>query len=83
MRSGQRSYIPGAGYIHVTAVENVELDCLTDDDALRDGFTSADELRRELAELYPEQLAAGWQAYRVLFHLLPPDEQGLAQGSVS
>ncbi|MBN2215966.1 MAG: ASCH domain-containing protein [Pirellulales bacterium] len=79
MRSGQRSYIPGAGYIRVTAVEPVRLDDLTDDDARPDGFTSADALREELARLYPDQLDAGYQAFRVVFHLLPPEEQKKAK----
>ncbi len=51
MRSGQRSYIPGAGYIDVLAVEGIALDDLTDDDARPDGFTSAAELRTELARI--------------------------------
>ncbi|MBN1588886.1 MAG: ASCH domain-containing protein [Pirellulales bacterium] len=75
MRAGQRSYIPGAGYIRVTAVERVELDQLTDEDARPDGFATAAALREELARLYPEQLAAGYEAYRIEFHLLPLEEQ--------
>ena len=71
MKPGQRSYIPGAGYIRVTGVEEVELASLTDDDARPDGFESADELRGEIARLYPEQSKAGYRAYRVVFHLLP------------
>jgi hypothetical protein len=75
MKSGQRSYIPGAGYIRVDAVEAVELSALTEDDAIRDGFTSLDELRGEIARLYPDGLDGGRSAYRVTFHLLPPEEQ--------
>jgi hypothetical protein len=75
MRAGQRSYVPGAGYIRVTAVEPVELDNLTDEDARPDGFATAKALREELARLYPRQLADGHQAYRIVFHLLPPEEQ--------
>ncbi len=70
MKAGQRSYIPGAGYIRVTEVEKVEIDRLTDEDARPDGFQTAAELRAELADLYPKQLAAGYDAYRVVFHLL-------------
>jgi hypothetical protein len=69
MRPGQRSYIPGAGHIQVTGVEEVELDQLTDADALPDGFETADQLRAELARLYRQQLAAGYRAYRVTFQL--------------
>lgn len=75
MRSGQRSYIPGAGYIRVTAVDEVQLEALSDEDARPDGFETAELLRAELARLYPQQLAAGHRAYRIVFHLLPPKEQ--------
>ena len=49
MRAGQRSYIPGAGYIRIDAVDEVQLADLTDDDARPDGFPSAVELRAEIA----------------------------------
>ena len=75
MRPGQRSYIPGAGYIRVTAVEQVQLEALTDRDARPDGFETAEQLRSEIARLYPQQLAADHRAYRVVFELLPPEEQ--------
>ena len=75
MRAGQRSYIPGAGYIRITAVDQVQLDTLTDDDARPDGFETADQLRAEIARLYPKQLDAGHKAFRIGFHLLPPEEQ--------
>ena len=71
MRSGQRSYIPGVGYILVTEVEVVELEALTDLDAQLDGFTTAAELRAEVEQLYAEQLAAGHRAYRVRFERVP------------
>jgi hypothetical protein len=76
MRSGQRSYIPGVGYIRVTAVDEVELDRLTDEDARPDGFDTAEALREEIARLYPKQLAEGYQAYRIAFELLGPDKRG-------
>lgn len=72
MRTGQRSYIPGAGYIQITAVDEVRLEQLTDADARPDGFDTADQLRAEIARLYPQQLADGYQAYRICFELLPP-----------
>ena len=79
MKSGQRSYIPGAGYIRVIAVEPVELAELTDDDARPDGFASVAELRRELETLYAAQLADGHRAYRVRFELFSSDEQAAAR----
>jgi len=75
LRAGQRSYIPGAGHIRIVTVEQVQLDALTDDDARPDGFQSAEALHAEIKQLYPEQLAAGHQAYRVVFELLPAEEQ--------
>ena len=75
LRCGQRSYIPGAGYIRITAVEEVELEKLTDADARLDGFDTADALREEIRRLYPSGLEAGYQAYRVVFELLPESEQ--------
>jgi hypothetical protein len=81
MKSGQRSYIPGAGYIRVVSVEPVDLGSLTDADALPDGFESADALRRELSTLYADQLAAGHRAYRLRFHLLSSEEQAAARAA--
>jgi len=59
MKPGQRSYIPGAGYIRVESVDEVALDELTDDDAHLDGFESAPALRAEIEQLYPKELAIG------------------------
>ena len=70
MRAGQRSYIPGAGYIRIDQVEQVRLEDLTDEDAIPDGFATADALRTEINEIYAEKVAAGYQAFRVVFHLL-------------
>ena len=69
MRAGQRSFIPGVGAIRIDRVERVEIETLTDADAVPDGFDSADALRTELNSIYGEKLAAGYQAYRVVFHL--------------
>lgn len=69
MKAGQRSYVPGAGYIRVLAVDPVDLEELDQADAAADGFPSAAALRREIATLYPAELAAGYQAYRVRFRL--------------
>ena len=75
LRSGQRSYIPGAGAIRVVGVEEVQLERLTDDDARPDGFDTADALRAEIERLYPDRLAAGCKAYRIRFELLPAQQQ--------
>jgi len=75
MRTGQRSYIPGAGYVSIDCVEQVELESLTDADAIPDGFATAALLRQELDTLYADKIAAGYQAYRVVFHLLDQSQQ--------
>jgi hypothetical protein len=75
MRAGQRSYIPGAGYIRILAVDEVALEALGDDDARPDGFQTAEQLRAEIAALYPRQLADGHRAYRIVFQLAPAEEQ--------
>ena len=67
MRQGQRSYIPGVGAIRITVVEAVDIDALTDEDAVPDGFATADALREELRTIYDERLAAGYQAFRIGF----------------
>ena len=72
MRSGQRSFIPGIGYIDIHLVEPVDVDQLTDEDAIPDGFETAAALRQELTELYAEKLAAGYQAFRVTFQVQDP-----------
>lgn len=68
MRSGQRSYIPGVGPVKITVVEQVDVDTLTDADAIPDGFPTAAALQQELRAIYGEQLDNGHQAYRVVFH---------------
>jgi hypothetical protein len=67
MRAGQRSYIPGVGPIRITAVDPVEIDALTDADAIPDGFATAAALQSELRTIYGEKLAEGHQAFRVGF----------------
>lgn len=74
LRAGQASYIPGAGYIRITAVDRVELADLTDDDALPDGFETADALRREINHLYPPPWPDGLAAYRVKFRRMSEQE---------
>lgn len=78
-RAGQRSYIPGVGYIWITAVDPVRLEELTDDDARLDGFPSASALLSEIQALYAEQLAEGHQAYRLRFRRMTPEEAAAAK----
>ena len=66
-RNGQRSYIPGVGYIRILDVARVRLEELTDEDARLDGFPSAEALLAEIRTLYADRLNAGFQAYRLRF----------------
>lgn len=66
-RTGQRSYIPGVGYIQITAIDAVRLEDLTDEDAVLDGFPSAAALLQEIHSLYADRLNQGYQAYRIRF----------------
>lgn len=67
MRSGQRSYTPGVGYMRIKQVEEVEIEDLTDADAVPDGFSDADQLKSELRSIYGEKLEQGYQAFRIVF----------------
>jgi hypothetical protein len=67
MRAGQRSYIPGIGHIRILSVEPVDIDALTDADAIPDGFPTAAALQNELWTIYGDKLADGYQAFRIAF----------------
>ena len=51
--AGQRSYIPGVGPIRITAVEQVELAGLTDEDAVPDGWPRRSAANRAPHDLQP------------------------------
>ena len=59
----------------IDSVDLIQLDELTDKDALLDGFPDAAALRAEILTLYEEELQQGFQAYRVRFTRLPEKEQ--------
>ena len=75
MKPGQRSYVPGVGYIAITSVEPVKLAQLTDDDAKLDGFPTADMLRKELRSLYEADVLEKMTPFRIRFSVYPPREQ--------
>jgi hypothetical protein len=74
MRVGQRSYIPGIGYIRIDAVDQMAFDDLTEADARRDGFPNRAALLAEIDALYADESTAGYEPYRVIFSILPPKE---------
>ena len=67
VRSGQRVYTPGLGWLQITAVDPIELSDLNDKDARADGFETAKALRAALDELYPDHPQDGKLWFRVLF----------------
>jgi len=76
MRAGQRSYIPGAGYIRIESIDLVDdLDTLTEEDAKRDGFESVELLRAEIEQLYPSASEDKTSPYRICFTLISAPEQ--------
>ena len=75
MKPGQRSYIPGIGYIAIVSVEPVELSLLTDEDAMLDGFSSADLLRKEIRALYTTSVRKKKTPFKVRFSVYPPQDQ--------
>ncbi|MEM9186277.1 MAG: ASCH domain-containing protein [Planctomycetota bacterium] len=79
MRDGQRSYTPGIGRIRIDRVEAVDVDQLTDADALPDGFASASALQAELRDIYGDKLAAGYQAFRVVLHTEADQPSGASE----
>jgi hypothetical protein len=77
-RTGQRSYIPGVGYIRILDVARVRLE--TDEDARLDGFPSAEALMIEIQNLYPDRLREGFQAYRLRFRRMDDAEAQAERG---
>src|SRR5882757_9896185 len=75
MKPGQQSYVPGVGYIRIEAVDQVELESLTDEDARLDGFATADALRAEIATLYAKHADRAQKAFRVRFVVLGAKDQ--------
>ena len=67
VRPGQLSFVPGLGYLRITAVDCIQLEALTDEDARLDGFDSAAALLAEIRSLYAERLNAGYRTFRIRF----------------
>ena len=75
MRPGQRSYIPGAGYIRLTKVEEVQLAALPTMTpgltALKRPTNSAEKSCGFTPGSWPKVIGR----FRIVFTLLPPEEQ--------
>src|SRR5580700_11033873 len=69
VRSGERAFSPGLGWLKIGNVEAVELEKLGDADALADGFQTIGAMLDVLASLYPNQASDGKRWFRVGFTL--------------
>lgn len=74
LRSGGLCYVPGIGYTRITDVAEVALGDLTDEDAVLDGFQSAEALLSEIRTLYADRVDAGYRAFRIRFQVLDAAE---------
>lgn len=77
-KAGQRSYIPGVGYIQILEIDAVPLSELTEEDAKLDGFPDLPALLEEIERLYPDGLTNGQRSYRVRFRVMNAKEQAAA-----
>lgn len=71
IHADQKNFIPGVGPVWIDSVDEVFFDDLTDKDARPDGFSTIEDLKQEIRNIYgmnPEG-----KLYRIRFHLLPPD----------
>lgn len=67
VKPGGVYFAPGIGYLRVSAVDEVTLDDLTEDDARADGFASLAALKAELDRLYADAAHANRRWYRIAF----------------
>ena len=72
MRAGERVYSPGLGWLTIEAVDAVELERLSETDAVADGFGTVKEMRKLLLSLYPRHKTDGKRWFRVRFALQEP-----------
>ena len=73
LKAGRRDYIPGVGSIQITAADEVQMEDLTDADAIPDGFPTLAALQQELADIYGEPLPG--KLFRIRFRLLETEEK--------
>jgi hypothetical protein len=69
VRSGERAFSPGLGWLSIGAVEVVELEKLGDADAQADGFETTAALRDVLFAFYPQHASDGKKWFRISFRL--------------
>jgi len=67
VQAGVRARAPGLGWLNILSCEKIDLKDLTEEDALADGFASLKELRKTLAQIYPNCATDGRHWFRVVF----------------
>ena len=67
VRAGAEAYAPGIGWLAIESVESVELEHLSDADAVADGFDSRARLMSALHALYPDQAEDGKRWFMIRF----------------
>ncbi|MBR0192390.1 MAG: ASCH domain-containing protein [Thermoguttaceae bacterium] len=72
VKPGRKDVIPGVGPIMIDSVEKVLFDDLTDADAVPDGFSTAEDLKNELRDIYGD---GPLNLYKIRFHLLKENEE--------
>ena len=69
VQAGAEAYAPGVGWLAIESVESVELEQLSDADAVADGFDSHARLMAALDTLYPDQAGDGKQWFMIRFSI--------------
>lgn len=69
LKTGQRAYALGVGWLEITHVEELSLEKLTVVEAQADGFETVAALRKALREMYPNTRGDGKHWYRVAFNV--------------
>jgi hypothetical protein len=69
LRIDQVAFSPGLGWLNIHGVEMVDLENLSDADAVADGFETAEGLREALWHFYPDHRVDGKKWFRVSFTL--------------
>lgn len=69
VHAGRQAYAPGVGWLAIESVEPVELEHLSDADAVADGFETRSGLVATLHALYPDRAGDGKRWFKVRFTL--------------
>jgi len=72
LKPGSRAYAPGFGWLSILSCGEIDLHDLDEADAIADGFLSLAELKKTLAQIYPNCATDGRRWFRVVFCPEPP-----------